>query len=86
MAKSFRARVRLEGAGSQDVIVEADNSLNAKAILESQYGEGSVFEGPMEMAEEIRDKAKSTKSSDSSARLPIKSIGDLKRAAGKIWN
>jgi hypothetical protein len=41
---TFEATVRLPNAGTtQKVTVKADSSVNAKAMLESQYGHGNII-------------------------------------------
>jgi hypothetical protein len=46
--KTFKAKIKLKTGFLQDVTVQADNFMNAKAMLESQYGVGSVIWGPVE--------------------------------------
>ena len=46
--KTFKARVRLSNGSSQEVTVQADDYFKAKAMLEAQYGKGSISSGPME--------------------------------------
>jgi hypothetical protein len=41
--KTYKARVKLANGNTQIVEVQADNGLNAKAMLEAQYGKGSVL-------------------------------------------
>jgi hypothetical protein len=43
MQKRWKARIRLSNGSSQEVVIEADNYFNAKAMLEAQYGAGSVI-------------------------------------------
>lgn len=38
----YAATIRLQGLGSQHVVVRADDSFKAKAMLEAQYGRGNV--------------------------------------------
>lgn len=45
-AKTWKAKVRLSNGSWQEVIVQADTYFNAKAMLESQYGKGSIKIGP----------------------------------------
>lgn len=45
--KTYKARVRLSGR-TIEVQVQARGSLDAKALLEAQYGKGSVVFGPIE--------------------------------------
>ena len=46
--KTFKAKIRLKGGAVQDVAVDADSYFNAKAMLEAQYGKGSITYGPTE--------------------------------------
>jgi hypothetical protein len=39
---SYVAKVRLPNGSSEKVTVQAETAANAKAILEAQYGRGSV--------------------------------------------
>jgi hypothetical protein len=41
----YKAMVRLSDGQMQEVTVQADNSFNATAMLEAQYGRGSVVGG-----------------------------------------
>jgi hypothetical protein len=41
--KTYKARVKLSNGNTQIVEVRADNGVNAKAMLEAQYGKGSVL-------------------------------------------
>lgn len=43
---TYKAMVRLSDGQMQEVTVQADNSFNATAMLEAQYGRGSVFGVP----------------------------------------
>lgn len=45
--KTYKAHVRMSGR-TVEVQVQARNPLDAKAMLEGQYGKGSVVIGPME--------------------------------------
>jgi len=47
--KSWKAKVKLSNGSLQDIVVNADNSRNATAIIEAQYGKGSIRFGPMEV-------------------------------------
>lgn len=47
MTQTFTAKIRLPNGALQDVTVQADTIFNAKAMLEAQYGKGSIFMGPM---------------------------------------
>jgi hypothetical protein len=49
MSKSWKAKVRLSNGSIQEVTVQADSYFNAKAMLESQYGKGSIFSGPVQV-------------------------------------
>lgn len=40
--KTYEARVKLAGAGTQIVRINADDYTRAKAMLEVQFGRGSV--------------------------------------------
>ena len=46
--KTYKAKIKLK-TGYQEVTVQADNSFNAKAMLEAQYGKGCIFTGPSEV-------------------------------------
>ena len=43
--KTYEATVRLANGNSQKVTVQADSHVNAKAMIEAQYGKGSVLAG-----------------------------------------
>ena len=45
--KTFVATVRLSNGSQQKVEVQASNQLNAKAMIESQYGKGSIVVPPL---------------------------------------
>jgi hypothetical protein len=45
--KTYEATVRLGNGSSQKITVQADTLNNAKAMIESQYGKGSISFGPM---------------------------------------
>lgn len=45
--KKFKARVRVNG-NQIEVRIEARNQSEAKALLEAQYGKGSITFGPVE--------------------------------------
>jgi hypothetical protein len=47
--KTYKATIRLQGAGLQEVTVQANDYFKAKAMLETQYGKGSLFNGPTEV-------------------------------------
>lgn len=40
--KKFRGKVRIAGM-VRDVVIEANNLVDAKFLLEAQYGKGKVF-------------------------------------------
>jgi hypothetical protein len=44
--RTWSAKIKLPNGSVQEVIVQADTSWNAKAMLESQYGKGSIVIGP----------------------------------------
>lgn len=47
--RTFKARVKPAGSGSSmEVTVQAKSYFDAKAMLEAQYGAGSIVSGPME--------------------------------------
>jgi hypothetical protein len=43
---TYKARIRLSTGNHQEVRVQADSLSNAKALLEAQYGKGSIVGGP----------------------------------------
>lgn len=45
--KNWMAKVRLK-TGIKEVRVRANSYFDAKAMIESMYGEGSIFFGPVE--------------------------------------
>jgi hypothetical protein len=45
-AIAWKAVVRLSNGSHQEVHIQADNQGNAKAILEAQFGKGSILSGP----------------------------------------
>jgi len=47
--KTYKAKIRLPSGRTQEVTVEADNTYNAKEMLEEQYGQGSIFSPPTEV-------------------------------------
>jgi hypothetical protein len=47
--KTYEARVKLQNGSVQKVTVQADSPFNAKAMLEAQYGKGSIFSFPTEV-------------------------------------
>lgn len=44
--KTFRAVVRLSNGSSQEIHIQADNAPNAKAMIETLYGNGTILFGP----------------------------------------
>jgi hypothetical protein len=44
---TYRARIRLSNGTHQEVRVQADSPNNAKAMLEAQYGKGSIVTAPV---------------------------------------
>jgi hypothetical protein len=47
--KKYQAKIKLPNGSVQNVTVEADTNINAKAMLEAQYGKGSVIVSPSEV-------------------------------------
>lgn len=47
--KTYKAKVKLSNGSVQDVTVQADSPFNARAMLEAQYGTGSIFSFPSEV-------------------------------------
>jgi hypothetical protein len=41
----YEFRIRL-GASTQKIVIEADTAMNAKSMVEAQYGKGSIVWGP----------------------------------------
>jgi hypothetical protein len=48
-AVTFKATIRLKNGAVQEITVQADTYFNAKAMIEAQYGKGSIFTGPIEV-------------------------------------
>ena len=46
--KTYEAKIRLSTGSVQTVTVQADSPQNARAMLEAQYGKGSIFSSPSE--------------------------------------
>ena len=46
--KKYKAKVKLANNSVQEIVVQADTYFNAKAMIESQYGKGKIFSGPVE--------------------------------------
>jgi hypothetical protein len=53
-ARTFKATVKLPNGLHQEVFVQADSQSNAKAMLEAQYGRGSILAGPWSVADSGR--------------------------------
>ena len=47
--RKYRATIRLRNSYTQHVFVEAETMLNAKSMIESQYGKGCIMVGPSEV-------------------------------------
>jgi hypothetical protein len=47
--KTYKAKVKLSNGAAQDVTVQADSQSNAKAMLEADYGKGSIISFPSEV-------------------------------------
>jgi hypothetical protein len=45
-ATTWKATIRLPNGNQQEVRVQADGQINAKLMLEAQYGRGNVLLGP----------------------------------------
>jgi hypothetical protein len=43
----FRARITLTDGSIQEVFVDADNFVEAKALIELKYGKGCIVTGPL---------------------------------------
>lgn len=41
--KKFKAKIKMPNGQQIDVVIDAKNSSDAKALLEAQYGKGNVF-------------------------------------------
>lgn len=46
--KTYKANVRVPNLGITEVRIQAQNLLFARALLEAQYGKGSIHTGPIE--------------------------------------
>ncbi len=44
--RAFEATIRLSNGNNQKVTVQAESPQNAKAMIEAQYGRGSIISGP----------------------------------------
>jgi len=44
--KQWKARIKLENGSQQVVYVYADSQLNARYMIEAQYGKGSIIGVP----------------------------------------
>jgi len=49
--RTFKATVKLPNGLYQEVFIQADTQSNAKAMLEAQYGRGSILAGPWSLAD-----------------------------------
>jgi hypothetical protein len=47
--KTWKAKIRLTNGSIEEVLIQASNSFNAKAMLETQYGKGCIYTGPTEV-------------------------------------
>jgi hypothetical protein len=47
MKTKYQFKIKLKNGGIENVIVEADNSGNARALVEAQYGIGCIMSGPI---------------------------------------
>jgi hypothetical protein len=47
--KTWKAKIKLKSGSIQEVVVQADSYFNAKEMLGTQYGKGSIFSGPSEV-------------------------------------
>lgn len=43
--KSYKAKVKMDGR-YVEVVIQAQNIMDAKSMLEAQYGKGSITNGP----------------------------------------
>jgi len=43
---NWKAIIRLPNGFHQEIHIQADSQSNAKAILEAQFGKGSILSGP----------------------------------------
>ena len=43
---TYQATVRLSNSSHQKIRVQADSQVNARAMIEAQYGKGSIVSGP----------------------------------------
>lgn len=41
--EQWKARIRLANGSQQVIHVQADNQMNAKYMIEAQYGQGSII-------------------------------------------
>lgn len=46
--KTYKAQVRMSSGRVVEIKIQAKNSIEAKDMLESQYGKGSIFTGLIE--------------------------------------
>lgn len=47
--KTFKANMRMSNGRVIEVRVQAKSLMDAKDLLETQYGKGSIFTGPFEV-------------------------------------
>lgn len=47
--RKYKADVKLPNGSTQQIVIDANSPANAKAMLEAQYGKGSVRTGPVEV-------------------------------------
>lgn len=47
MKTKYQFKIKLRNGGIEQVTVEADNSGNARAMVEAQYGKDSIMSGPI---------------------------------------
>ena len=46
MKTKYQFKIKLKNGGIEYVTIEADNSGNARAMVETQYGSGCIMTGP----------------------------------------
>jgi len=49
LTRIWRAIIRLRSGLTQAIHIEADDYFRAKALIETLYGQGSIFQGPTEV-------------------------------------
>jgi len=47
--RTYKAKIKLKGGGTQEVTIETNDIFNAKSPLEMQYGKGCIWSGPSEV-------------------------------------